>query len=88
MHPTVKPVAMISDAIKDCSRKGGLILDSFAGSGTTIMAAQATGRCARAIELDPVYVDVAVQRWQKATGQKAILAGDGRSFDELKKKGR
>jgi len=71
MHPTVKPVAMIADAIKDCSRKGGLVLDAFCGSGTTIIAAEATGRRGRAIELDPYYVDVAVRRWQDKTGKSA-----------------
>ncbi len=88
LHPTVKPLALISDAIKDCSTKGGLILDCFAGSGTIIMAAERTGRRAAAMELDAHYVDVAVRRWQNDTGQKVVLADDGRSFDELKQKGR
>ena len=88
LHPTVKPLALISDAIKDCSTKGGLILDCFAGSGTIIMAAERTGRRAAAMELDPHYIDVAVRCWQDDTGQKAILADDGRSFDELEQNGR
>tara|TARA_R110002124_G_scaffold270207_4_gene438581 strand:- start:20074 stop:21399 length:1326 start_codon:yes stop_codon:yes gene_type:complete len=83
MHPTVKPVEMVADAIRDCSRRGGVILDVFSGSGTTIMAAEQTGRRASAIELDPRYVDVAVRRWQKATGGTATLAGSGTSFDDL-----
>jgi len=83
MHPTVKPVEMVADAIRDCSRRGGVILDAFSGSGTTIMAAEQTGRRARAIELDPRYVDVAVRRWQKATGGTATLAGSGTTFDDL-----
>lgn len=88
LHPTVKPLALISDAIKDCSKKGGLILDCFAGSGTIIMAAERTGRRAAAMELDAHYVDVAIRRWQADTGQKAVLAHDGRSFGELEQKGR
>ena len=88
LHPTVKPLALISDAIKDCSKKGGLILDCFAGSGTIIMAAERTGRRAAAMELDPHYIDVAIRRWQADTGQKAVLAHDGRSFDQIDQKGR
>lgn len=83
MHPTVKPVAMIADAIKDCSRRGDLILDPFCGSGTTIAAAQRTGRRARAIEVDPHYCDVAIRRWQSQTGQRAIQTKTGLSFDDL-----
>lgn len=83
MHPTVKPVAMVADAIRDCSRRGGIVLDAFSGSGTTIMAAEQTGRRGRAIELDPRYVDVAIRRWQKANGGKAVLAGSGATFDDL-----
>ena len=83
MHPTVKPVAMIMDALKDCSRKGGIVLDPFGGSGTTLMAAEQTGRKARLIELDPAYADVSIKRWQSATGGKAILGKDGASFDDI-----
>ena len=82
MHPTVKPVAMVVDAIKDCSRRGGIVLDAFSGSGTTLMAAEQTDRRGRAIELDPRYVDVAVRRWQKATGEKALSLPSGFTFDE------
>ena len=82
MHPTVKPVAMVVDAIKDCSRRGGIVLDAFSGSGTTLMAAEQTGRLGRAIELDPRYVDVAVRRWQKATGEKALSLPSGFTFAE------
>ena len=81
MHPTVKPVALVSDALKDCSRRNSLVLDPFAGSGTTIIAAERTGRKARAIELDPVYVDVAVRRWQNNTGKTALLAENSEPFD-------
>jgi len=87
MHPTVKPVAMIADALKDCSKKGGIVLDCFGGSGTTLIAAEHTGRRARLIELDPVYVDVTIRRWESDTGGKAILAQDGRSFSEIEKEG-
>ena len=83
MHPTVKPVAMVADAIRDCSRRGGIVLDAFSGSGTTIIAAEQTGRRARAIELDPRYVDVAIRRWQQMTGGSAKLVGTDSSFDEL-----
>src|SRR5712692_4366019 len=69
MHPTVKPVALVADAIKDCSRRGGLVLDPFCGSGTILIAAERTGRKARALEIDPTYVDVAVRRWQAYTGK-------------------
>lgn len=88
MHPTVKPVAMIADAIRDCSRKNGIVVDCFGGSGTTLMAADQTGRRARLIELDPAYVDVTICRWQAATGGKAILADSHRSFEEVKREGR
>ncbi len=83
MHPTVKPVPLIADLIKDCSSRNGLVLDLFGGSGTTILAAEATGRAARVIELDPLYVDVAVRRWQRKTGQKALHQATGQTFDEI-----
>jgi DNA modification methylase len=81
MHPTVKPVSLVADAIKDCSRRGGLVLDPFCGSGTILIAAERTGRKARALEIDPIYVDVAVRRWQAYTGKSAILAGSGETFE-------
>lgn len=83
MHPTVKPVALVADAILDCSRRGDLVLDPFAGSGTTILAAHRTGRRAACVEIDPAYADVALRRWQQATGQEAVLAASGRSFAEV-----
>ncbi len=83
MHPTVKPVALVADAIKDCSKRNGVILDAFSGSGTTIMAAEETGRRGYAIELDPHYVDVAVRRWETATGGEACLAGSSMTFAEM-----
>jgi DNA modification methylase len=83
MHPTVKPVALVADAIKDCSRRGGSVLDPFCGSGTILIAAERTGRKARAVEIDPTYVDVAVRRWQAYTGKSAILAGSGETFETI-----
>ena len=83
MHPTVKPVALVSDAIKDCSRRNGLVLDPFAGSGTVLVAAERTGRKARALEIDPHYVDVAIKRWQAYTGKVAVLAATGANFEEV-----
>jgi len=83
LHPTVKPVALVADAIKDCSKRGQIVLDPFCGSGTTLIAAEKTGRCARAIELDPAYVDVAVRRWETYTGKPAYLDPLGETFEEL-----
>jgi DNA modification methylase len=83
MHPTVKPTALVIDAIKDCSRRGDIVLDAFSGSGTTIIAAHKSRRRARAIELDPLYVDVAIRRWQAFTGQDATLAVTGETFAEV-----
>jgi DNA modification methylase len=82
LHPTVKPVALVADAIKDCSRRNGVILDPFLGSGTTVVAAERTARRARGIEIDPAYVDVAIKRWQTYTGKFAMLAATGQSFEE------
>jgi len=83
MHPTVKPVELIADAIRDCSKRGGTILDAFGGSGTTLVAAEETGRKARLIEIDPRYADVTIRRWQKMTGKQAILEGLDVPFNEL-----
>ena len=83
MHPTVKPTALVIDAIKDCSRRGEVVLDAFCGSGTTIMAAHKCGRKARGVELDPLYVDVAIRRWQAFTGEAAMLAITGETFAEI-----
>ena len=79
-HPTVKPVALVADAIKDCSRRGELVLDPFCGSGTILVAAERTGRKARALEIDPAYVD-GVRRWQTDTGKAALLAASGETFE-------
>jgi len=83
-HPTVKPVAMVADALLDVSKRGGLVLDPFLGSGTTILAAERTGRRAAAIELDAHYVDVAIKRFQKQTGKAATLAETGESFEAVR----
>ncbi len=72
-HPTVKPVAMVSDAIKDVTKRRGLVLDAFLGSGTTLVAAERAGRRCRGVEIDPVYVDTAIQRWEAMTGKTATL---------------
>ena len=83
LHPTVKPVAMVADAILDCSARGDIVLDPFLGSGTTLMACERTGRICYAMELDPLYVHAAIQRWQIYTGSQAINASTGCSFDEI-----
>ncbi|MFL5220633.1 MAG: site-specific DNA-methyltransferase [Microvirga sp.] len=80
MHPTVKPVAMIMDAIKDCSKRGEIVLDGFGGSGSTLIAAEKTKRKARLVEYEPRYVDVTVKRWEALTGKKATLADTGETF--------
>jgi DNA modification methylase len=82
MHPTVKPVALVVDAIKDCSKQGDIVLDPFCGSGTIIVAAERTGRKARALEIDPVYIDVAIRRWEQLTGKSATLSTGG-TFEEI-----
>ena len=83
LHPTVKPVAMVADAILDCTARGEIVLDAFLGSGTTVIAAERTGRRCFGLEIDPGYVDVAIRRWQALTGGHARHAASGRSFDEL-----
>ena len=82
-HPTVKPVALVADAIRDVTKRGDLVLDTFLGSGTTLIAAEETGRRCAAVELDPRYVDVTIRRWQKATARDAIHVESGLAFDEL-----
>ncbi len=71
------------DALLDCSNPGNIVLDPFMGSGTTLIAAEKTGRVCRGCELDPLYVDVAVRRWQALTGKKAVFEGSGLTFDEV-----
>jgi len=82
-HPTIKPVALIADVLLDASVRGDLVLDPFMGSGSTIIAAEKVGRRARGIEIDPLYVDAAVRRFERWTGQPATLAADGRTFRDV-----
>ena len=82
MHPTVKPVAMIADALRDCSDRGDIVLDPFGGSGSTLIAAERTGRRARLMEIDPLYCDCIIRRWQKLTGNAARLADSNETFGE------
>lgn len=81
LHPTVKPVALVADAILDSSARGEIVLDAFLGSGTTIIAAERTGRRCYGVELDPLYFDIIVRRWQKYTGGIAIHAGSGEAYN-------
>jgi DNA modification methylase len=83
LHPTVKPVALVADALLDCSARGDLVLDAFLGSGSTLIAAERTGRICCGIELDPLYVDTAIRRWQRHTGDHAVHAASGKRFDEI-----
>jgi len=82
-HPTVKPVAMIAEAMKDCTRRNAIVLDSFCGSGTTILAAERVGRRGYGLEIDPGYVDVAVRRWQAFSGRDALHVASGLPFEEI-----
>jgi DNA modification methylase len=86
MHPTVKPLALVADAIRDCSKRNALILDPFSGSGTTILAAHRAGRVCAAMEIDTAYVDVAIRRWEAATNVAAILQEGGGTFEAVRKK--
>jgi DNA modification methylase len=83
LHPTVKPVRLVADAILDCTARGDIVLDSFLGSGTTVIAAERTGRRCFGLELDPLYVDTIVRRWQAYTGESARHMSSGISFNEL-----
>ena len=80
MHPTVKPVALVADAILDCSSRGDVVLDVFLGSGSTLIACERIGRRCCGVEIDPLYVDTAIRRWQKYTGGEAVSLADGRTF--------
>jgi DNA modification methylase len=82
-HPTAKPVAMVRDALMDVSARGDIVLDTFLGGGATLMAADDCGRLARGLELDPLYVDVALRRWRRATGEDPTRQIDGASFSDL-----
>jgi DNA modification methylase len=84
VHPTVKPTALVADALLDCTARGDVVLDQFAGSGTIFLAAEKVGRVAYGLEIEPRYVDVAITRWQQLTKLEATLEGDGRTFEEIK----
>jgi DNA modification methylase len=83
LHPTVKPVAMVEDAIRDCSHRKGIVLDPFGGSGTTLVAAERTGRCGFAVELDPLYCDVSLRRLRSVCGLQAVLQATGQEFEDV-----
>jgi DNA modification methylase len=85
LHPTTKPVRMIADAIKDVSGRNGIVLDAFGGSGSTLIAAHKTGRRARIIELDPIYVDRIIRRWETFAHDDAVLSATGETFTEVSK---
>ncbi len=87
LHPTVKPVAMVADAILDSTKRGEIVLDPFAGSGSTLIACEQTVRVARCIELEPKYCDVIIRRWQEFTGQDAIHAETGQTFNSTQAEG-
>ena len=82
LHPTVKPVALVADALLDCSARGQIVLDSFLGSGSTLIAAERVGRICYGIEIDPLYVDTAVRRWQRHTGENAVHMRSGKTFND------
>jgi DNA modification methylase len=81
--PTAKPVALVADAIKDCTQKGDVVLDTYSGWGTTVMASERVGRHARAVEIEPRFVDFAIRRWQEFTGRDALHPESGLSFDQI-----
>ena len=87
LHPTVKPVALVADAILDCSARGEIVLDPFLGSGTTVIAAERTGRIAYGLEIDPRYVDTIIRRWENFSGRSATHEASGRSFREMEEVG-
>jgi DNA modification methylase len=82
-HPTVKPIALVADAVRDVTNQGDIVLDAFMGSGTTLLAAERTGRAGYGTEIEPKYIDVAVKRWQEMTGGTAVLEGDGRTWEAV-----
>ncbi|WP_347265247.1 site-specific DNA-methyltransferase [Nitrobacter sp.] len=82
-HPTTKPIALVADAIKDCTRRNDIVLDSFMGSGTTLLAAERVGRRVYGIEIDPLYVDTAIRRWIATYKSDVILEGTNHTFDEV-----
>jgi DNA modification methylase len=87
LHPTVKPVALVADALMDSSARGDVVLDPFLGSGSTLIAAERIGRICYALELEAAYVDITIRRWQKFTGNKAVHRS-GQTFDEKEREGK
>jgi DNA modification methylase len=83
-HPTVKPRALLEDALLDVTNRGDIVLEPFAGSGSTLLAAHAVGRMCRAIEIDALYCDLTIQRWQQMTGQEARLSETGETFAQVR----
>ena len=88
MHPTSKPVTLLADAIRDVSRRGEIVLDAFGGSGSTLIAAEKTGRNACLLEIDPSYCDVIIRRFETYTGKDARLDQDGQTFEQVERQGR
>lgn len=82
-HPTVKPVAMLEDALLDMTERGDIVLDPFLGSGSTLIAAEKTGRRCRGLEIDPLYVDVILRRYEAVTGRPGVLESTGETYAEL-----
>ena len=82
LHPTVKPTALVADVIKDVTRRDDIVLDGFRGSGTLLLACELTGRRARVLEIDPAYVDVALERWIAMTGKQPILQATGETYEQ------
>jgi DNA modification methylase len=82
-HPTVKPVALVAEAMKDVTRRGDVVLDTFGGSGTTLLAAERVGRKAFVLEIEPRYVDIAIRRWQAFTKRDVIHEETGLSFEDI-----
>jgi DNA modification methylase len=85
LHPTVKPTKMVADALLDCSKHGDIVLDAFLGSGTTLMAAEQVGRICYGIEIDPLYIDTTIRRWEKHTGSQAVHIPTNKTFAEIAK---
>jgi hypothetical protein len=83
LHPTVKPRLLLEDALIDVTNRGDVVIDCFAGSGSTVLAAEATGRRCRAIEFDGPYCDVIIRRWCEMTGREAVLEATGETFAEV-----
>ena len=83
LHPTVKPINMVADALLDCTKRGDIVLDVFLGSGTTLMAAERVGRSCYGLEIDPLYVDTAIRRWQKCTGDEAVHITTKKTFAQI-----